>query len=124
MKTQEQNKKEVMNYLQNSSKNFFESEDGKHWQSIVYLHALEKYVFIKDGEVYELNMEYYLREGTTAGKTFLKHKLHPTYDPYGSWYKGYGHGPSKKLKAVKWNMARLELTSEAAIKYVAEHKEN
>ena len=125
MKTQERNNQEVMTYLQKSSQNFFESEDGKHWQSIVYLHALDKYVFIKDGEVSELNMEFYLKEGTTAGKTFLKQKIHPVYDPSGTsfWTRGYGHGPSKKLRAVRWNKARLELTSMAAQAYLESQKE-
>jgi len=62
MKTQEQNTKEVMTYLEKSSKNFFESEDGKHWQSIVYLHALEKYVLIRDGEAHEINVQNYIGE--------------------------------------------------------------
>lgn len=126
MKTQEQNTKEVMTYLEKSSKNFFESEDGKHWQSIVYLHALEKYVFIKDGEVYDLNMEAYLGNDTTGnriteGKTLLKYKIHPQWDvPTGSsWFKGYGHGPKQKLKAVRWNKSRLELTSIAAQNYIS-----
>ena len=116
MKTSEQNQKEVMTYLEKSSQHFFESEDGKHWQAIVKIHALDKYIFIKDGEVSELNMEAYLKEGTTAGKTFLKQKLHPCWNPSGGsfWTRGYGHGPSKKLRAVKWNKARLELTSIAA----------
>ena len=126
MKTQEQNTKEVMTYLEKSSKNFFESEDGKHWQSIVYLHALEKYVFIKDGEVYDLNMEAYLGNDTTGnriteGKTLLKYKIHPQWDvPTGSsWFKGYGHGPKQKMRAVRWNKAsRLELTAMAAQKYI------
>lgn len=125
MKTQEKNNQEVMTYLQKSSQNFFESEDRKHWQSIVYLHALDRYVFIKDGEVSELNMEAYLKPGTTAGKTFLKQKIHPVYDPSGTsfWTRGYGHGPSKKLRAVRWNKARLELTSSAAQVYLETQKE-
>ena len=126
MKTTEQNQKEVMNYLANSSKHFFESEDGKHWQAIVKLHELDKYVLIKDGEVFELSMQAYLREGITAGKTFLKQKIHPVYDPSGSlfWTRGYGHGPSKKLRAVRWNnAARLELTSMAAQAYLESQKE-
>ena len=126
MKTTEQNQKEVMNYLANSSKHFFESEDGKHWQAIVKLHELDKYVLIKDGEVFEISMQAYLREGITAGKTFLKQKIHPVYDPSGSlfWTRGYGLGPSKKLRAVRWNnAARLELTSMAAQVYLESQKE-
>ena len=126
MKTTEQNQKEVMNYLANSSKHFFESEDGKHWQAIVKLHELDKYVLIKDGEVFEISMQAYLREGITAGKTFLKQKIHPVYDPSGSsfWTRGYGHGPSKKLRAVRWNnAARLELTSMAAQQYLEKIEE-
>jgi hypothetical protein len=113
MKTQEQNTKEVMTYLEKSAQNFFQSEDGKHWQAVVKIQRTGEYVFVKDGEVHRLNMEYYLKEGTTAGKTFLKHRLHPTFDPYSTWYKGYGHGPSKKLRAIRWNMYCLELTSTA-----------
>jgi hypothetical protein len=132
MKTQEQNTKEVMTYLEKSSQNFFESEDGKHWQSIVYLHALEKYVFIRDGEVFDLNVQSYIGENIvgkqiTEGKTFLKHKIHPQWDiPFptvSSWYKGYGHGPNKKLRAVRWNLSRLELTSTAAQAYMEKEKE-
>ncbi len=120
MKTSEQNQKEVMTYLEKSSQHFFESEDGKHWQAIVKIHALDKYVFIKDGEVSELNMESYLEEGTTAGKTFLKQKLHPCWNPSGGsfWTRGYGHGPNKKLRAVRWNKPRLELTSTATQNYL------
>ena len=125
MKTSEQNQKEVMTYLEKSSQHFFESEDGKHWQAIVKIHALDKYVFIKDGEVSELNMEAYLKEGTTAGKTFLKQKLHPCWNPSGGsfWTRGYGHGPNKKLRAVRWNKPRLELTSNAAQTYLEAQKE-
>ena len=120
MKTSEQNQKEVMTYLEKSSQHFFESEDGKHWQAIVKIHALDKYVFIKDGEVSELNMESYLKEGTTAGKTFLKQKLHPCWNPSGGsfWTRCYGHGPNKKLRAVRWNKPRLELTSTATQNYL------
>ena len=121
MKTSEQNQKEVMTYLTNSSQHFFESEDGQHWQAVVKLHALDKFVFIKDGEVSEFNMEAYLKEGTTAGKTFLKQKVHPCWNPSGGtfWARYYGHGPAKKLRAVRWNKARLELTSAAAQDYIA-----
>ena len=127
MKTQEQNTKEVMTYLEKSSKNFFESEDGKHWQSIVYLHALEKYVLIRDGEVHEINVQNYIGENIvgkqiTEGKTFLKYKIHPQWNiPTGSkWFKDYGHGPDKKLRAVRWNKAaRLELTATAAQEYLS-----
>ena len=126
MKTQEQNTKEVMAYLEKSSKNFFESEDGKHWQSIVYLHALEKYVLIRDGEVHEINVQNYIGENIvgkqiTEGKTFLKYKIHPQWNiPTGSkWFKDYGHGSDKKLRAVRWNKAaRLELTAMAAQNYI------
>jgi hypothetical protein len=120
MKTQEQNTKEVMAYLDKSAQNFFQSEDGQHWQAVVKLHALDKYVFIKDGEVHEFNMDHYLGAGITAGKTFLKQKLHPQWNPStGSWSRGYGHGPAKKMRAVRWNKARLELTSTAAQNYLA-----
>lgn len=126
MKTQEQNTKEVMTYLEKSSKHFFESGDGNHWQSIVYLHAHGRYVFIKDGEVNELNMKAYtgkdsLGNSITEGKTLLKYLVHPHWDiPTGSsWFKGYGHGPKKKLRAVRWNKARLELTSTAAQEYLS-----
>ena len=126
MKTQEQNTKEVMTYLEKSSKNFFESEDRKNWQSIVYLHALDRYVFIKDGEVNELNMKAYIGTDSlgnliTEGKTLLKYMLHPHWDiPSGSsWYRGYGHGPKKKLRAVRWNKDRLELTSTAPQEYLS-----
>jgi hypothetical protein len=126
MKTQEQNTKEVMTYLEKSSKHFFESGDGNHWQSIVYLHAHGRYVFIKDGEVNELNMKAYtgkdsLGNSITEGKTLLKYLVHPHWDiPTGSsWFKGYGHGPKKKLRAVRWTKARLELTSTAAQEYLS-----
>ncbi len=122
MKTAEKNTAEVMNYLKNSEKNFFLSEDGKHWQAIVKIQASGEYVFVKDGEVHRLNMEHYLKEGTTAGKTFLKQRLHPTWDISSSstWYKGYGHGPSKKLRAVRWTFARYELTANAVKELVEE----
>jgi len=123
MKTQEQNTKEVMTYLKNSEKNFFLSEDGQHWQAIVKIHLLDKYVFIKDGEVHELNMDYYLKAGTTAGKTYLKNKIHPTWDVYNpAWNRGYGHGPSKKLRAVRWNFYRWELTDTAVKNYLENNK--
>lgn len=122
MKTQEQNTKEVMTYLEKSSQNFFQSEDGKHWQAVVYLHALEKYVFVRDGQVHELNLNHYIGQGITAGKTFLKNKLHPTYTPseYSMQTYGYGHGPFKKLRAVKWKFEKLELTSKACQDYLAD----
>lgn len=125
MKTQEQNAKEVMTYLQKSAQNFFQSEDGNHWQAVVYLHAMEKYVFIRDGEVFELNMSRYLGQGTTAGKTFLKNLLHPTFtaSEYAMNNYGYGHGPFKKMRAVRWNLAKLELTSTAAQAYLATQTE-
>jgi hypothetical protein len=127
MKTSEQNKKEVMTYLQKSAQHFFESEDGNHWQAVVYLTRFEKYVFIKDGEVSPINLDYYTGSTDTYGKSLLKHKLHPTWQISSSsmWYKGYGHGIDKKLRAVRWNQARLELTAKAAQEYYAAHeKEN
>jgi hypothetical protein len=121
MKTSEQNKKEVMTYLQKSAQHFFESEDGNHWQAVVYLTRLEKYVFIKDGEVIPVNLDYYTGETDTYGKAMLKRKLHP-YWPISnnsSWYKDYGHGSDKKLRAVRWNQSRLELTAKASQEYYA-----
>lgn len=109
-----------MSYLKKSAQNFFQSEDGNHWQAVVYLHALDKYVFIRDGRVFELNMANYIGQGITAGKTFLKNKLHPTYTPseYAMQNYGYGHGPFKKMRAVRWNRARLEMTATAAQSYL------
>ena len=124
MKTQEQNTKEVMTYLEKSAQNFFQSEDGQHWQAVVKLPALDKYVFIKDCEVHEFNMGHYLGEGITDGKARLKRKLHPTWDVHNpTWNRGYGHGPSKKIRAVRWNLARLELTANAAQAYLEAQKE-
>lgn len=119
MKTSEQNKKEVMTYLEQSAKHFFESEDGKYWQTVVYLTKLEKYVFIKDGTVIPINADHYLGQNETEGKTRLKRRLHPSWpiSNYSSWYNGYGHGSDKKLKAVRWNQARLELTATASQEY-------
>ena len=119
MKTSEQNKKEVMTYLEKSSKHFFESEDGKHWQAIVYLTKTEKYVFIKDGEVIPIDTAWYTGPTDTYGKTMLKRRLHPYWpiSSYSSWYNGYGHGNDKKLRAVRWNKARLELTAAASQEY-------
>jgi len=124
MKTQEQNTKEVMTYLEKSAQNFFQSEDGQHWQAIVKIQASGEYVFVKDGEVHRLNLEHYLKEGTTAGKTFLKHVLHPTWDvsSHSTWYKGYGHGPSKKLRAVRSTFSRYELTANAVKNYLENNK--
>jgi hypothetical protein len=121
MKTSEQNKKEVMTYLEKSAQHFFESEDGNNWQAVVYLTRLEKYVFIKDGGVIPINLGYYTGETDTYGKAMLKRKLHP-YWPISnnsSWYSGYGHGSDKKLRAVRWNKTRLELTAKAAQEYYA-----
>ena len=111
MKSQQQNTNEVMTYLKKSAQNFFQSEDGQHWQAVVKIEKTGEYVFVKDGEVHHLNMDHYLKEGTTAGKTYLKQKLHPTWNVQSSspWYKGYGHGPNKKLRAVKWTFSRYEL---------------
>jgi hypothetical protein len=121
MKTSEQNKKEVMTYLQKSAQHFFESEDGNHWQAVVYLTRLEKYVFIKDGEVIPINLGYYTGEADTYGKSLLKRKLHPNWSIASNsmWYKGYGHDINKKLRAVRWNQTRLELTAKAAQEYYA-----
>lgn len=119
MKTSEQNKKEVMTYLEQSAKHFFESEDGNHWQAVVYLTKLEKYVFIKDGEVIPINVDHYLGQNETEGKTRLKRKLHPHWpiSDRSAWYNGYGHGSQKKLRAVRWNLSRLELTANASQEY-------
>ena len=120
MKTLEQNRKEVMNYLKRSSKNFFLSEDGQHWQSIVKIHTLDQYVFIRDGKVFPIEVEKYCQASITAGKTFLKQKTHPQYDPNHlyKYSERMGHGPSKKLCAVRWNKERLELTSKAVKEYL------
>lgn len=126
MKSQEQNNREVMSYLKNSSQHFFESEDGKNWQAVIYLTDLDKYVFIKDGEVTEIDVTIYTANGWTAGKTYLKHRIHPVFNPFsysGSYYKGYGHGPAKKLRAVRWNKFRLELTSTAVQSYLSTQTE-
>ena len=116
MKTTEQNTKEVMTYLEKSSQHFFASEDGQHWQAIVKMHKSGEYVFAIDGEAFPINLENYIKDGVTAGKTFLKQKYHPAWDvPRGKyWYgKDCGHGPSKKIKAVRWNRERLQLTATA-----------
>lgn len=119
MKSQEQNNREVMSYLKNSSQHFFESEDGKKWQAIVYLKESDRYVFVKDGEVSEINVAYYLAKGITAGKTGLKQKISPQFNPYsGSWYKGYGHGPAAKLRAVRYNKFRRELIDNSIVAYL------
>lgn len=126
MKTQEQNTKEVMGYLERSARNFFESEDGQHWQSVVRVGDSGKYIFIKDGVISEFDMGYYLGEGKTAGKCFLKTRLHPRFDlaPHlWSLYKGYGHGPKAKLKAVRWNSYRRGLVEGCVLDYLAAQKE-
>lgn len=126
MKTQEQNTKEVMGYLERSARNFFESEDGQHWQAVVRVDDSEKYIFIKDGVVSEFDMGYYLGEGKTAGKCFLKTRLHPGFDlapNSGSLYKGYGHGPKAKLRAVRWNSYRRELIEGIRAEHLTEKRE-
>jgi hypothetical protein len=122
MKTTEQNTKEVMTYLEKSSKNFFQSEDGLHWQAVVKIQKTGDYVFVRNGEVFPIDISRYTGEKETAGKTYLKHKFHPQWDvnPNSPWYKGYGHGPSKKLRAVRWNLEKLELTS-TAVKHLVEN---
>ena len=125
MKTQEQNEKEVMGYLEKSSKNFFESEDGHNWQAVVKI-SEKKYIFIKNEVVSEFDMSYYLGEGKTAGKCFLKTRLHPRFDlAHNLWslYKGYGHGPKAKLRAVRWNGYRRELIEKIKERYLAEKRE-
>lgn len=125
MKSQAQNTKEVMDYLKKSSQHFFESEDGNYWQSVVYLHAVDKYVLIKNDGVYELPADRYTGTGMTEGKTLLKRRVHPNWEisDKSSWYNGYGHGTQKKIRAVRWNKARLELTSTAAQTYLAAQTE-
>ena len=122
MKTAEQNTKEVMTYLEKSSKNFFQSEDGQHWQAVVKIQKTGDYVFVRDGEVFPIDISWYTGEKETEGKTRLKRKLHPTWDvnTNSSWYKGYGHGPGKKLRAVRWNLEKLELTA-SAVKEIVEN---
>jgi len=124
MKTTEKNTAEVMTYLEKSSQHFFESEDGKHWQAVVKLQASGDYIFIRDGEVFPIDVSKYINNNLagkpiTEGKTFLKYKLHPCWDVSHSFStKDYGHGPSKKLSAVRWNKAKLELTSTATQNYL------
>ena len=119
MKTSEQNTKEVMTYLEKSAQHFFESEDGKYWQAVVYLTKTEKYVFVKDGEVIPIDTAWYTGPNATDGKARIKRKLHPCWpiSSNAAWYHGYGHGIDKKLRAVRWNQARLELTSSAVQEY-------
>ena len=40
MKSHEQNTKEVMTYVEKSSRNFFQSEDGQNWQADVKINEL------------------------------------------------------------------------------------
>jgi hypothetical protein len=122
MKTNEQNKKEVMSYLEKSSHHFFESEDGQHWQSIVKIQATGEFVFVKDGKCYPIDEKGYIADGVTAGKTFLKQRFHPCYNPSGYYSNHYGHGPAKKMRAVRWNLPRLELTSNAIMEMQKEKK--
>jgi hypothetical protein len=100
MKTTEQNQKEVLTYLEKSSKQFFVSEDGNHFQTIIKLKD-GKFIFVRDGEIFPINVENYTKEGETAGRTFLKYQFHPTYNPSHKYWPNVGHGPSKKMKAVK-----------------------
>lgn len=122
MKTTEQNRKEVMTYLEKSSKNFFQSEDGLHWQAVVKIQKTGDYVFVRDGQVFPIDTTWYTGDGETDGKGRLKRKIHPVWDVpvKSSWYTGYGHGPSKKLRAVRWNLEKLELTANA-VKSIVEN---
>lgn len=114
MKTPEQNRTEVLNYLNESSKHFFQSEDGKSFQAIVKID--EQFIFIKhicnvnikNGEMYDeikenvyiLDIENHLQRFKTEGKTKLKQRFHPSYDPYYPQSE-FGMGPGKKPRSVK-----------------------
>jgi hypothetical protein len=105
MKTTEQNTKEVMNYLNRSSQHLFMSEDGKDYQVIVKIK--DGFALIKNGDILPIKHENYITEGVTAGKTFVKRTIHPVWNPSPS-YRGYGFGPAKKLRSVKYFKAMRE----------------
>jgi len=106
MKTQERNQAEVMNYLNQSSKHVFQSEDGTVFQAIVK--SGDKFLFIKNEEVHIINIDQYIGYFPTEAKTKMKQKFHPTWDVNEKYYKGYGIGPSKKPRAVKHYKALTE----------------
>lgn len=107
MKSQEQVRSEVMSYLEKSSKQFFESEDRNEYQTIVKTD--KEFVFVKNGEKFPIDHEYYIQSGKGEAKTWLKRKFHPTWDVNEKYWKGYGMGPSKKPRAIRWNRERREL---------------
>ena len=123
MKSTEQNTKEVMTYLKKSAQHFFESEDGKNWQAITQNSAGE-YVFVIDGEVHPIKLDVVTGEGVTDGKACLKRKHHPTWDvpriASSAYWKSWGHGPSRKLRAVRKNKFRRELI-EIAVREAVEN---
>lgn len=124
MKSHEQNTKEVMTYVEKSSRNFFQSEDGQNWQAVVKINELNRYVLVKDGNIIELNLDMYCEPGTTAGKTFLKGKIHPTWDSNSQYFVSrYGHGPSKKLRAIRWNNNLRDLITKSIDSYLTSNTE-
>lgn len=119
MKSHEQNTKEVMTYVEKSSRNFFQSEDGQNWQAVVKINELNRYVLVKDGNIIELSLDKHCEPGTTAGKTFLKGKIHPTWDSNSQYFfSNYGHGPSKKLRAIRWNNNLRDLITKSIDSYL------
>jgi hypothetical protein len=118
MKTNEQNQKEVIGYLEKSSTHFFESEDGLHYQAIIKIESTGEFVFIKDSVVFKINISSYTSNGETAGKAWLKNRYF-TKMVDTTYHKDYGHGKNLKMRAVrKRTKARLELIKSALESYV------
>ena len=106
MKTQEQNRKEVMSYLNKSAQHLFMSEDGTQYQTIAKIG--DGFALIKNDEVHIIDIEKHLEYFQTEGRTKLKQRFHPTWDIDERYHKAYGMGPKLKPRSVKYFKAMKE----------------
>lgn len=109
MKTIEQNRKEVMNYLNKASQHLFMSEDETTYQTIAKIG--DGFALIKNDEVHIIDIEKHLEYWPTEGRTKLKQRFHPTWDINEKYHKGWGMGPGKKPKSVKYFRSMKEKIS-------------
>ena len=116
MKTNEQNQKEVIGYLKKLSDHFFESEDGLHYQFTVNIESTGEFVFIKDSVATKIDIDNYIKDGMTYGKTLLKNRFFPKWDRGDN---RYGHAPKLKMRAVRKRAAsRIDLVRSALEDYL------
>ena len=95
MKTKEEMRNEVVNYLENVSKHIFMTKDGKY-QTVVKK-GNEHYAY-KDGNLVKINPSTYIESYGSNAKNVISHVLFPQHEYDSTW----GYSKDSKLRSVRY----------------------